>query len=396
MAKILFVWELGLGFGHLNRYTDMIRSLIKEKHKLYFAARDVGNAEKAFGKEKVSLLQAPFLPRGVDNPIRVPRTYAHLVHNIGFNNATALTGRIKAWRQLYDFIKPDLIIYDHSPTAQLAFRDMKTRHVLCGTGFTVPPARVPMPNMRSWENTNQDALLNTEKKIIDVINLALNDLKLPHLVNVADLLNVDAKLLLTFKELDHYEDRGDAEYLGVTIPEDYGESPKWPAGGERKVFAYLYPFKTLSSLLDTMNKSKVSAIIYAPEVQRAVKNKHRSERLMFVEKPRRITEVTQQCDFAITNGTHATTAAVLLAGKPLLTLPQNLERLLVSRRIREMGAGLVAPQLKPEGMSAKFNSLMTTDQFMVRAQEFASKYANFSRKDQSQRIMEILNGVLEA
>jgi len=396
MAKILFVWELGMGFGHLNRYTDMIHSLIKEKHKVYFAARDVGNAEKAFGKEKVSMLQAPFMPRGVDNPIRVPRTYAHLVHNIGFNNATSLTGRIKAWRQLHDYVKPDLIIYDHSPTAQLAFRDTKSRHVLCGTGFTVPPAKIPMPNMRFWENTNQDALLNTEKKIIDVVNLALNELKLPHLINIADLLNVDAKLLLSFKELDHYQDRGDAEYLGVTIPEDYGESPKWPAGGEHKVFAYLYPFKTLSSLLDTMNKSKISAIIYAPEMQRAAKAKHRSERLMFVEKPRRISEVARQCDFAITNGTHATTAAMLLAGKPLLTLPQNLERLLVSRRVRELGAGLVAPQLKPEGMAAKFNALMTNGEFKVKAQEFAAKYASFNRKDQLQRIMEILDNTLAA
>jgi UDP:flavonoid glycosyltransferase YjiC (YdhE family) len=289
-----------------------------------------------------------------------------------------------------------MIIYDHSPTAQLAYRGTKSKHVLCGTGFTIPPAKVPMPNMRYWEKANQDAMLKTEKKIIDVVNVALNGLKLPHLVSCAELMNADATLLLSFKELDHYQDRGEAEYLGVTIPEDYGEAPKWPAGGERKVFAYLYPFKTLPALLGTLNKSNISVIIYAPEVQRALKQKHQTQRLVFADKPQRISEVTQQCDIALTNGTHATTAAVLLAGKPLLTLPQNLERLLVSQRVREMGAGLVAPQLKPEGMAAKFKTLMTNGEFKVKAQEFATKYSGFNRKDQLQRIMEILDKTLAA
>ena len=394
MAKILFAWELGLGFGHLSPYLELIRRLKKETHKVYFAARDVGNAERVFGPENVTIVQAPFNPRGVDNPIRVPRTHAHLLHNIGFNDPTLLTGRIKAWQHVYNYIKPDLVIYDHSPTAQLAMRHTKTKDVLCGTGFTVPPKKVPMPNMRYWENADQEKLLQQEKNITDRVNIALRGLKLPELINCAQLMEADATLIMSFKEIDHYNDRGAAEYVGIPLTEEYGESPKWPAGGKFKVFAYLYPFKTLPALLETLKKSDISAIIYAPEVQRGLKEKNRHPKLLFADRPIRMGEVTQQCDIAITNGTHGTTVAVLLAGKPLLTLPQNLERLLVSHRVRGLGAGLVAPQLKPEGMDMKFKALMNNNQFRQNAQAFAKKYADFNLKWHLDKIMEGLEGAL--
>jgi UDP:flavonoid glycosyltransferase YjiC (YdhE family) len=395
MAKILLAWELGLGFGHLGPYLDLIRRLKKEKHKVFFAARDVGNAERVFGSEVV-MLQAPFNPRGVSNPIRVARTHAHLLHNIGFNDPVLLTGRIRAWQEIYNYVKPDLVIYDHSPTAQLAMRHTKAKQVLCGTGFTVPPGKVPMPNMRFWENADQDKLLVQEKNIIDQANLALKGLKLPELVNVAMLMEVDATLLMTFKEIDHYNDRGEAEYVGIPLTKDYGDAPNWPAGGKFKVFAYLYPFKTLPSLLESMTKLNISAIIYAPEVQQALKAKFKHPRLSFVEQPLRMGEVAQQCDVAITNGTHGTTVALLLAGKPILALPQNLERVLVSHRVREMGAGLVAPQLKPEGMDMKLKAILTNNQFRLKAQAFASKYADFTLQKHLDRIMEILESNLAA
>ena len=395
MAKILFAWELGLGFGHLSPYLELVRRLNKEKHKVYFAARDAGNAEKVFGKEGITILQAPFNPRGIDNPIRMARTHAHLLHNIGFNDPVLLTGRIKAWQEVYKYVKPDLVIYDHSPTAQLAMRHTKCKDVLCGTGFTVPPGKVPMPNMRFWEkNVDQNKLLEQEKMIIDTVNRAMRGLKLPELVNVKQLMEVDATLLMSFKELDHYNDRGPAEYVGIPLTKDYGEPPQWPAAGKFKVFAYLYPFKTLGSLLDTLKKADISALIYAPEVQRALKEKHKHPKLLFANNPVRMSEATQQCDLAVTNGTHGTTVALLLAGKPLLACPQNLERLLVGQRVNQMGAGLVAPQLKPEGMHAKFNALIADPKYRQNAQAFARKYADFSLEKHLDLIMGHLDRAL--
>ena len=394
MAKILFAWELGKGFGHLSRYLELIRRLKKEKHKIYFAARDVGNAERVFGKESITILQAPINPVKVDDPIEVPLTHAHVLHNIGFNDPTLLTGRIKAWQEIYNFLKPDLVIYDHSPTAQLAMRHTKIREILCGTGFTVPPAKVPMPNMRSWEKVDESKLLQVENNIRERVNLALKGMKLPELANCAELMHANATILMSFKELDHYGPREDVEYVGIPLPEDYGETPIWPAGGKKKVFAYLYPFKTLPALLNTLNHSDTSTIIYAPEVPRAIKNKHVSSCLKFTDKPLRIIEATTQCDLAITSGTHATTGAVLLAGKPILLLPQNTERFLVSLRVREIGAGLIAPQLKPVGMATKFNRLLEEGEFRQKANEFMTKYADFDRKKQIDRLLEIIETTL--
>ncbi len=44
----------------------------------------------------------------------------------------------------------------------------------------------------------------------------------------------------------------------------------------------------------------------------------------------------------MTNG-HSTVAAMLMAGKPMVILPQHLEMFLIARSIEASGAGLSAP-----------------------------------------------------
>jgi UDP:flavonoid glycosyltransferase YjiC (YdhE family) len=209
------------------------------------------------------------------------------------------------------------------------------------------------------------------------------------------LFKADATLLLTFRELDHYPQRsGDAEYLGIPLQADFGQAPEWPAMNGKRVFAYLYPFRTLSSLLQTIAGSEVSAIIFAPEVRHAVKEKNASPRIAYPDQPVRIMEVMQQCDIAVTNGTHATTATALLAGKPVLMMPNNLERFLGARRVVELGAGLSAPQLKPGGMAAKFGALLNSDQYAINARKFAETHADFNPERQLARMLEIVRSQL--
>lgn len=393
MATILFTWELGAGFGHLNRHTRIIHALVTAGHEIFFAARDPGNAERILGAEKIKLLQAPLLPHSISNPIQHTRSYADILHNTGFNEMTALAGRIKAWRQLYEYIKPDLIIYDHSPTAKLAFSQKPVRHILCGSGFTVPPPS--LPNIRDWEDIDQTQLEKDKQQILDTANSALETVGSKPLRSLSELLQCDARLLLTFKELDHYPLRQGDEHLGVSLPEDAGAKPRWPAGSGKKIFAYLHPFKAFPEFIQELAACRASTIIYAPEVQQSIKNDCKCSHIQFVQEQQRITDVTTQCDLVITNGTHATTAAALLAGKPVLLLPKTPEQLLLSRRIREYGAGLMVPQFKPAAVENKLTRLLDSGDHVKAAEEFARNYQNFTQEQQTQRIMEIIHDCLE-
>ena len=66
-------------------------------------------------------------------------TFAQILHNCGFGDAAELATMAEAWRKLYDFVRPDLIIFDHAPTALLASAGYPVRRALIGTGFFSPP-----------------------------------------------------------------------------------------------------------------------------------------------------------------------------------------------------------------------------------------------------------------
>ena len=76
-------------------------------------------AHEILGDVGVVFLQAPFKHQRMQE-IHPCRTFAHILHNIGFSNVAELTTMTGAWRQLFEHVRPDLIVFDHSPTALLA------------------------------------------------------------------------------------------------------------------------------------------------------------------------------------------------------------------------------------------------------------------------------------
>jgi len=59
-------------------------------------------------------------------------------------------------------------------------------------------------------------------------------------------------------------------------------------------------------------------------------------------KPAPMTAVQGECDLAIIHGGSGTSSALLLAGRPLLLLPTQLERTVFARNNEKMGAGIPA------------------------------------------------------
>ena len=110
--------------------------------------RDLSKAEKVFRSSGVSYLQAPIQTHASLNCIDPQRTFAHILHNHGFGDLCELRALAAAWRNLFEIVSPDLIVFDHSPTALLAARGLPAKKALIGTGFFCPLDEYPLADLR--------------------------------------------------------------------------------------------------------------------------------------------------------------------------------------------------------------------------------------------------------
>lgn len=394
MSRILFAWELGLGFGHLAPYLDFVKALRKKGHQVIFAARDTGNADEVFGEHGVAVLQAPVLMRRVPDPFKVTDTYVHIMHNLGFADVGSLFALVKSWLHIYRYVRPHAILFDHSPTALLAVRALKVKRIISGSGFLIPPAVTPLPLMRYWVKVDMKRIAADEARALKNANEILRRLKLKPMQRLAELFQSDGELLLSSRELDHYPNRKDGNYLGMFPVSNYGEEPEWPKAGKKKVFAYLYPFKTLPELVKAFNALDLSVIVYAPQVLDEDKRKYASPRVKFVAKPQNVITVGRECDAVITNGTFGTTSSFLLAGKPVLAIPLNLERLMVARRVVALGAGMAVQPNNAKQFGPAIKALLDQKKFTTAARSYARKYEGLNLQWQTGRMLRIIDQVL--
>lgn len=188
------------------------------------------------------------------------------MHNANFSNPQELLARVKAWLHLFRYARPELIIFDHSPTALVAARALTCKKIISGSGFLIPPPGYPLPSMVYWQECNLDALKQADDGVLRVINTVLAQMKLPTMDRLDALFRTDEQFLLGFKELDHYPMRADCDYLGMFPIPNYGEDPIWPEAGAKKVFAYLHPSKIMPVLLQALRAQEASTIVYAPGV----------------------------------------------------------------------------------------------------------------------------------
>lgn len=392
MSTVLFAWELGRGFGHLTRHLELVRALRGRGHRVVMAVRDLAAAERIYGAEDVVLLPAPFQVNGRPDPVMPTETYADILYNQGFGDPQVLRGRIRAWRELFDFAAPAAAVFDHGPTALLASRSLAGPRIQAGSGFTIPPRMSPLPPLRYWAPPGIARLEEAEARVLAVMNAVLDDLGEPGLTALADLFATDEEWLLTFPELDHYPQRSAGEYLGATLPSRVGAAPHWPAGSGPRIFAYVHAFAGLQALLQALEAANVRAIVFCPDLHGRPPQPGARSRVFIYTEPLDLHRTASEADLGITNGTLGTTTALLLAGTPLLMLPDNLERVIVAHRVSDLGAGIMLRPATREALHEALGILLAEDRFAAAAAAFAARHADWAPAQRVQHMLADVEG----
>jgi len=145
-----------------------------------------------------------------------PMTFADLLINLGWGDAGAVTGRVVAWRNLFDLLKPDLLRCAYALGALLVARGAGIRTVAMGLGFMVPPNVHPLPLWRGWpKNYSLERMAERERRVLDGMNRGLDAIGAPRLTSVGALYaEAGVREIYSYPELDNYGPRGDVQYLG--------------------------------------------------------------------------------------------------------------------------------------------------------------------------------------
>jgi UDP:flavonoid glycosyltransferase YjiC (YdhE family) len=387
MSRILYVWELGDGYGHTNCFLPLALELRQRGHEIVFALRDLSYAQVLLGEYGFAYVQSPvWLPiaPGLPSP---PLNYAEILHRFGYLDPSGLGAMVRAWRQLYAWVQPDLILADHAPTALLAACGTGIPRALLGNGFFSPPRVDPTPNFRPWLEVSSQRLIDSDAIALATMNRVLADLGVAPLKRLVDIFQVE-DFLCTFPELDHYSQRQDAHYWGPIFSQQGRAEPQWPDTLGKRIFVYLRPrHQDFQRVLLALRDLSCPVLIHAPTLSNRIIEQYQSDRLQFSSQPLNMARLQQTCDVGICHGGHGTTAALLLAGIPLLLLPLHLEEYLLSQRVVSLGAGLIA---EPEGQEPDYprliDRLLNHSSFTEQSQAFAHHYASFEQRQQLQAI----------
>jgi UDP:flavonoid glycosyltransferase YjiC (YdhE family) len=179
------------------------------------------------------------------------------------------------------------------------------------------------------------------------------------------------------------------------FPQNEGREPNWPDGAGKKLFVYIRPntaaFRVVLSALQVL---KLRALWFAPGLGDEVLSQVKSPTMEFVRDPVDLAATARSADAAILHGGHGTTAAMLLAGVPVLLLPEHVEQFLLGRNVAALGAGgavnLASPRLQ---LAELLERVIHDARYGLCAKHFSAKYANLDPRVQRKKVIARISGL---
>jgi len=371
MARIELAWELGAGTGHFSTLLPIGLELKARGHELRFNLREHDVGLDLPGAREIPRLGAPIWvgPTPIPNPLNL----GEILINFGYADRTQFEPLLAAWRER--LAAADLVIANVAPAALLAARTLGIPAIEISQGFHVPPPVFPSPALRDWEAAPAARLEAADRQVLAAINAMLAARGSAPLGTLGELFTPHA-ILLTYPELDVYPARGAADFMGIVPTGERGAEPLWPAASGPRMFAYLYSYYAgLPNLLAALADLDVPTLVFCRGIDAALREKFRAAPIAFSDSPMSVARALPQADLVICHGSHQMTAQALLAGKPLLLLPTQVEQMLISRRVERLGAGgAVAPVSAQTDFAIPLALAVEDENHAQNAREFAARY----------------------
>ncbi len=333
MARILVGYERGDNLGHYRRLAPVAEALAAEGHQVTFFLRNPYDCRSQLTKNPLPFIQSPDLvpPNPVERGPKKMGTYSDIMVYCGFGKIETLFPATLAWRTIFDQVRPDLIVCDHSPVICFAAYG-RIPVIQVGSGFTIPPAQDEIfPGFQPGKTATV-----APEEIIAVMNEVQTRLGGPRVPTVTAPLRTTGRLVCTLKGLDPYKDMRQDPVIGPTE----GLQSPMPLPDKPAIFAYLgIEHRITPKILVVLKESKLPVEAYVRGMTPAMAKKYARPGLTFYKSPQPIDQVLSRATLAIHHGGSGMSLACCSAGRPQLPLPIHEETLLNSQALARIGVG---------------------------------------------------------
>lgn len=330
MGVVLLVNELGAGLGHITRLMPVAQALKARGHRPVIAVHDVVAAAPALTDPSMAVLQAPFW-NGRVYPKSPTRTFACLLSDRGFTRPDVMGPLMTSWLSLFDVVKPDLIVADHSPTTCMAAHG-RAPLVVIGDGFTLPPSDGPVfPPLR----TDVPPVV-PEADVLAAVQDVQRAHGIPPFEKLPQLFAQAHRFLLGLPQVDPYrKDRNETVHGPLQpLPQ---RQPLPETGG---FYAYLYAHHPLvGPLLQKLAAARIPGKMFIHEASADRRAQVRQLGFTVFDEPQPLARVLGEARAVIHHGGAGVTAAALAVGRPQILLPRYLEQRITGAALYHLGAG---------------------------------------------------------
>ncbi len=386
MAKVVVLgWEFGANLGHITTMLRYAHAFEARGWRAVFVLRDTSQAQKLLSPHGFSWFQAPVAvthTKGLDGMLN----YADVLLQNGYADADSLSGLVQAWVELFQLVKPSLILADSSPTLNLVGKVLSLSVYQIGNGFSVPPAQSPWPIFIGQEvraKAQPQRAIQLEQFVLRNINTVLNQKKIKPLNQLYELYPPECALVYSSQLLDDYE-RGKhpVRYVEPMVNAVGAAPARWPlvlgpadqGVPAPKVFVYLRADHAGTvDTLKALEALKTQVLAYVPDLSDAQIVQLNSASLQISRQMFDVASVFEDCALVVCHGGGLCDTA-LRAGIPLYLLPTFSEQTGRADKIAKLGCGLWSPNAKGIQHKQLLKRILTDSQFRERTKNLSVKY----------------------
>lgn len=340
MAKrILLVWELGGGAGHLLRLGWIAKALGERGYDPIFALPHTEALavieEPLQGRTR---LDAPVWPHRPSQPPDSNRrrvaTMGDILVKGGLHSAESIDALFVAADRLIASADPHAIVADYAPASLLTARG-RIPSIAVGNAFTLPPWQTAQFN--NLDHLGRAPIFD-EAETLTLVNEWLTPVGRRPLQHLPEIFYADRTCVGTFSELDPYAD-------ARSVPPVPPWLPSWEQGGTQKrdeIFCYLsagsdFQSTVLLALADVARTTPVR--LHARHLAREAVELLTAAAITVETELIPFEQIQARSRLIVSLGSFGLVSCALAAGIPQIVLPPNLAMDVTGRAVEALGVG---------------------------------------------------------